>query len=365
MSTIFGALTGNVQARIDAADAAKKQVFLYRDILSKLFDWGLPTIDTDFKTILGRYGISVAAPTIEFGSGEPLVGGRGVETFSNEMFRHAISSEIDADTRRKILKILDSRSLIKDAEKKRQLVEIMFGNVKERVDGVYAKLFLVAMGMLSNKGRFEYTDDNNPEGAVRGVVEQAFKNSASVTKDWTKPNASDVDVFSDIMGLIHSFPNLQFDRILLSPGRLAYILNNSNLRKAVFGNDKASTPLLLANLNNFMRQNELPEFVPIRSVVRVQSPTAPGRVKDITAFNDKNLVFIPAGKIGVIENAFTDDELEPSDGVAYSKVDRVVISQWSTGRKEGGSNTDYIAAETIAQPVFTAADGMATLTVES
>ena len=365
MSTIFGALTGNVQARIDAADAAKKQVFLYRDILSALFDWGLPTIDTDFKTILGRYGISIAAPTIELGSGEPLVGSRGVETFSNEMFRHAISSEIDADTRRKILKILDSRSLISDSEKKKQLVEIMFGNVKDRVDGVYAKLFMVAMGMLSNKGRFEYTDDNNPEGAVRGVVEQKFKNSANVTTGWTSANAPNVDVFSDIIGLINGFPDLRFDRILLSPSRLAYILNNSNMRKAVFGVDKSHSPLLLSTLNSFMRQNELPEFFPIRSVVRIQSPTAPGMAKNITAFNDKNLVFIPAGKIGVIENAFTDDELEPSEGVAYSKVDRVVISQWSTGRKEGGSNTDYIAAETIAQPVFTSADGMATLTVES
>lgn len=361
-NTIFGNLTGNVQARIDAADAAKKQVFAYRALLGQFFDWGNPTIDTDFKTLLGRYGLTVTAPTIAIGANEPVAAGRPAEVFANSMYRHAISSEIDETTRRKILSILDTR-MISDEERKRQLVDIMFGTVKDRVDGVYAKLFMVAMGMLSNKGVFEYTDENNPEGSQRGRVEQAVKNAAKVTKDWTASNMPTVDVFADIMGMVLAYPDLKFDNILLSPKRMVQILGNANLKKAVFGSDKSGQPLLLSQLNAYMESNELPTLVPIRSQVRVQ--TVGGGFKDITAWNDKNIVFVPSGRIGVIENAFTSDELEPSDDVDYSRVDRITVAQWSTGRKDGGAKTDYVMADVIAQPVITAADGIATLTVES
>lgn len=357
-TSIFGNLTGVVQARIDAAAVAKKQIFAYGDTLSRFFDYGLPTISTDFETLLGSSGISIAAPTIAIGANEPIVGARNLDTFKEKMFRHAISSSIDSGLQRKILQILDSKSLISDQEKKRQLIEIMFGQVSDRVNGVNAKLFMIAMGMLSNNGKFTYTAENNPEGALVGAsVDQNFKNRSVVTKSWGQEG---VDVFEDIQGHIDNFDTLKFDRILLSQERLSYILKNAPLKKAVFGADRSSTPLLLAELNAFMQANELPVFEVVNSKVRVQNGKG---VSDIVAWNNDSLVFVPEGKLGTIENAFADGELNPEEGVVYSNAGRILISQWRTGRVQGGNNAEHVSAEIIAQPVFTAADSIATLKV--
>lgn len=357
-TSIFGNLTGVVQARIDAATQVKKQIFAYGDVLSRLFDYGLPGISTDFEALLGAKGISIAAPTVAMGANEPIVGSRPIEIFKDKMFRHAISSAIDSGTQRKILQILDSKTLISEEEKKRQLIEIMFGTVTDRVNGVNAKLFMIAMGMLSNHGSFTYTAENNPEGVLNGTsVNQNFKNRATVTKSWGN---ADVDVFEDINEHINLFPHLKFDKIFLSQDRLSYILKNVPLKKAVFGQDRSSTPLLLNDLNAFMQANDLPIFEAINSTVRVQS----GRgIVDFKAWNDKSLVFAPSGKLGTIENAFADGELSPEDGVTYSHAGRILISQWRTGRLQGGNNAEHVSAEIIAQPVFTVADSIATLTV--
>ena len=53
ISSLFGELTKNVQARIDAASELNKRIFdnvIYR----RFMDWDTPTIGLDFEEIIGK-----------------------------------------------------------------------------------------------------------------------------------------------------------------------------------------------------------------------------------------------------------------------------------------------------------------------
>ena len=72
-SSIFGELTKNVQARIDAASELNKRIFdnvVYRNYLG----WDTPTIGLDFEELIGKYNLTVAAATIGENAKEPILG---------------------------------------------------------------------------------------------------------------------------------------------------------------------------------------------------------------------------------------------------------------------------------------------------
>ena len=126
--------------------------------------------------------------------------------------------------------------------------------------------------------------------------------------------------------------------------------------------DKSSTPLLLANLNEFMRSNGFPTFEIIRRMTRIQDN---GKLAEYSPWNDKNLVFIPAGKLGVIKNAYADNELRQEPGVTYSNYGRIRISQWGKGETDNSNGVEFTKAQSLSLPVITEINGIYSLTVAS
>ena len=188
------------------------------------------------------------------------------------------------------------------------------------------------------------------------------ENIASVTSDWTDANKDNVDTFEDIQAILDAAQDkVTFDKILLSQSRLSYILRNKKMKLAVFGNDKSSTPLLLSNLNEFMRQNEFPTFEVIRRTTRIQNN---GTLTEYKPWNDKNIVFVPSGKLGVIKNAYADNELRQEPGVTYSNFGRIRISQWGKGETDNSNGVEFTKAQSLSLPVITEINGIYSLTVE-
>ena len=263
-----------------------------------------------------------------------------------------------------VLQILDSRS-ITDKEKMRQLVNLMWGNVEKVVKSVQSKLDIIFLGALSNKGVFTFDATNNPEGGVRGTIDYKMpaENTASVTLDWTDTNKANVDCFEDIQALIEKAQDkVVFSKMLMSQNRLSYMLKNRKLKQVIFGSDKQGTPLLMAGLNDFLRANGMPEVEVVRRTVRIQDN---GKLTDYTPWNDKNVVFVPEGRLGVIKNAYADSELKPDPGVAYSNYGRIRVSQWAVGEREGSNHVEYTKAQSLSLPVFTEINGIYSLQVEA
>lgn len=361
-SSLFGELTRNVQARIDAASLKKKQLF-DQSVYEKYLDWDTPTIGLNFEELIGKYNITIAAPTIGDDSKESLLDTNGLETFASKVLKHAITRPMTINEYRKVLALLDSKSM-SDAAVKQELVNIMWGMVTEPVNSVKSKIDMIFLGALSNEGVFTFDDNNNPEGGVKGSINfnMPAENIATATTQWTEANISTVDCFSDIQELLDAAEDkTSIDALLIAPSKLSYMMRTPKLKQVIFGTDKSASPLTLATLNTFMESNDLPRFEKIRRKVVVKNGAV---LTTVTPWNAKNIVAVPSGKLGIIKNAYADSELKQESGVAYSNYGRIRVSQWGVGETQGSNGVEFCKAESRSLPVITEIDGIYTLKTE-
>lgn len=358
-SSIFGDLTKNVQIRFDAASELRKRLF-DNVIFERFLDWDTPTIGLEFEELIGQYNITVAAPTIGDNSKEAILGTNGLETLKEKIINHAITLPMTIADYRKILQILDSKSL-PDKQKKEQLIKLMWGNVQTPVNSVLGKIDMIFLGSLSNEGKFELNEETNPEGGVRGSISfnQPAENIASSTKAWTDANLDTVDCFEDIQAIIDAAQDKTvFGKALLAPALISYMSRSKKMKQMIWGTDKSSRMVQLKDINEYMQQNSYPVFEPIRRQVMIQNGTTR---TPYSPWNAKNIVFIPDGKLGLVKNAYANNELKPEPGVAYSNYGRIRVSQWGVGETQGSNGVEFTKAESYALPVITEMNGIYTL----
>lgn len=358
-SSIFGELTKNVQLRFDAVSELQKKLFdnvLFEDYL----DWDTPTIGLNFEELIGKYNISIAAPTIGDSSKEPIMGTEGLQTLSEKIVHHAITRPMKIEDYRKVLQILDSKSL-NDTAKTQQLINLMWGEVKSPIDAILSKLDMIFLGALSNEGKFTFDSTTNPEGGVQGVINfnQPSTNIATSRTAWTDANKDTIDCFEDVQGIIDAAADkVAFAKVLCDPALISYMCRSTKLKKMVWGSDKSASILQLRDLNEYMQANGFPVFVPIRRQVRIQNGTQRTNYKPWTT---ANMVFVPEGKLGLVKNAYANSELREEPNVAYSNYGRIRVSQWGVGETQNSNGVEFTKAEAFALPVITEMDGIYTL----
>lgn len=359
LTSLFGALTRNVQVRFDTATELNKKLFdnvIFEDFL----EWDTPTIGLDFEELVGQYNITIAAPTIGTDAKEPILGTEGLQTLKETLVNHALTKPMTIKDYRKILSILDSKSL-PDKAKNEQLIKQMWGEVTTVVKAVYGKLDMIFLGALSNEGTFTMDETTNPEGGVRGTISynQPAENIASATTPWIDANIETVDCMDDIQAILDAAQDkVVFKEILVAPSIISYICRSKKMKQMIWGTDKASKIVQLKELNAYMEENEFPVFKTIRRQVRIQNG------KDRTPYNPwnaKNLVFIPDGQLGLVKNAWANNELKPETGVAYSNYGRIRVSQWGVGETQGSNGVEFTKAESLSLPVITEMNAIYTL----
>ena len=362
-SSIFGELTKNVQIRFDAASELNKQLF-DNIIFERFLDWDVPTVGLDFEELIGQYNITVAAPTIGTDAKEAILGTEGLETLKETILNHAITLPMTVKDYRKVLQILDSKSL-PDKVKTQQLIKLMWGNVETVVKSVLGKLDLIFCGALSNEGKFTLDETTNPEGGARGLINfnQPADNIASSKTDWTEGNIDTVDCFEDIQGIIDAAQDkVVFSKILCAPALISYMCRSKKMHQMILGTDKSSKIVQLKDINAYMEENSFPTFEPIRRQIRIQN----GKQRiPYNPWNQKNMVFIPEGKLGLVKNAWANNELKPEAGVAYSNYGRIRVSQWGVGETQGSNGVEFTKAEVLALPVITEMNGIYTLKTQN
>jgi hypothetical protein len=134
------------------------------------------------------------------------------------------------------------------------------------------------------------------------------------------------------------------------------------MKTMIWGNDKSSRIVQLKDLNAYMQENDFPIFEPIRRQVIIQN----GQSRTpYTPWNANNLVFIPDGKLGLVKNAWANNELKEESGVAYSNYGRIRVSQWGAGETQNSNGVEFTKAEVLALPVITEMNGIYTLKTEA
>ena len=360
LSSLYGELTRNVQARFDAASKLNKEIFdkvIYRQFL----DWDTPTLSLDFEEIIGKYNITVAAATIGEHSKEPIIGSNGIDTVKERVLNHAITRPMDIKDYRKILQLLDSKS-ISDEQKKKELINLMWGDVTWVVNGVEAKLDIIFLSALSNCGKFKFDENNNPEGGVRGEIDfnQPSTNIAQSTTKWTEENLETVDCMEDIQSILDlAEDRTNLGKVLCAPSRISYMCRSKKMKQMIWGTDKSSKIVQLKDINEYMESNGYPIFEKMKRQVRIHK--GGNRFETLTPWNANNIVFIPTGKLGMVKNAFSDNELKPESDVAYSNYGRIRVSQWHVGETKGANTGEFTKAESLSLPVITEMENIYTL----
>lgn len=358
-SSIFGELTKQVQIRFDAVSELNKKLF-DNVLFENYLDWDVPSIGLNFEEIIGQYNITVAAPTIGLNSKEAVLGSEGVQTLKETLLNHAITRPMTIQDYRKVLQLLDSKSL-SDKAKTQQLVELMWGNVTSVTQSVLATLDRIFLEALSNEGVATFDETTNPEGGVRGEISynQPSGNIYESSTAWTKSNQSTIDCFQEIQDIITAAEEkVVFSKILLSPTLLSYICNSTLIKQMIYGDSSSQRLVTSTILNDYMQQNGFPIFEPIRRQIRIQNA---GSITTYTPWNTANLVFIPEGKLGLVKNAWANSELREEPGVSYSNYGRIRVSQWGVGETQGSNGVEFTKAEAFALPVITEMEGIYTL----
>lgn len=359
LSSLFGELTKNVQIRIDKASELQKRLF-DKVLYTRWLDWDSPTIGLDFEELVGKYNITVVAPTIGIDSKEPILQTEGIETIKKSVMNHALTLPLSMKDYRKILQILDSKS-ISDKQKTQQLVNIMWGNVQTVVNSVEGKLDMIFLGLLSNHGVFTFDENNNPEGPIRGGISMNFPqaNLATAKTQWTEENIDTVDPMEDVFELIDAAEDkTSLSKILCAPSRISYMCRTKKMKQMIWGTDKSSKIVTLKDINEYMLSNDYPVFEKVRRRLRVQK----GRqFLGYNPWNEKNLVGIPEGKLGTVKNAYSDNELKQESDVAYSNYGRIRISQWNVGETKGDNHGEFTKAESLSLPIITEGQDIYTL----
>lgn len=361
---MFREAAQDVALRFDAL--SEMHVNLYDNVLfEKYLDWDDPTIVRTFEEVIGKYAVTIAAATIGDNSKEPIVGRDGYETLREKVLTHAISIPMTDEDYRNILLVLDSKR-ITDRAKKQKLVNTMFKDAKQAVGGVLSKLDLIFLTALSNCGRFEFDAENNPEGGVRGVIDykQPQSNIASSSVEWTEANLATVDPFEDLMQMLEAAKDkVTPTKILCHQSKIFYLLRSKKMRQVIFGTDKSNSPLTQSMLNNFLAENEMPTLEAVKREIRIQNNGK--QVKSVFPWNPKNLVFIPEGKLGIVKNAYCNNELRPEKNIDYSNYNRVRVSQWGVGEAQNSNYVQMTKAQVVALPVITEMEGIYTLKTEA
>ena len=76
-------------------------------------------------------------------------------------------------------------------------------------------------------------------------------------------------------------------------------------------------------------------------------------------------MFVPAGNLGVIKNAYANSELREEPGVSYSNYGRIRVSKWGVGETQNSNGVEFTKAESLSLPVITEINGIYSLNTES
>lgn len=361
-SETFGDLTKVVQIAFDKASENQKQLFS-NSFVDELFDWDIPQYGLTFQELIGKYQLTMLASIIGDSAATPLRAVDGASVYTGEIPRIGHKYVMQANKVRELLQMLET-TRITDKVKMQKLQDTMFANVGEAVKGVKDRLDHIILQALSNDGVAAFTATNNPDGrrfSIDYLMPATNKRKCSVV--WSIANLATADPFTDIANVVNAYKGkIEFGKILMSNETMLLFTRFTTVKKALFGTDKAATPLMLPYLNEQMQRYGMP----IIEVVNKQNAVLVNGARTVVnPWNAERIAFIPAGKIGTVKTAFEDSQIMPETGVSYSTYDRgnIVVSQWMTGDSKGEATAEFTQASTRAVPVITAIDGIVSLDI--
>lgn len=341
LKSVFGDFTANISVVAKALEAAKVQ-----PIYTQYLDWGTPSIGLDFSTIVGKERQASMASVVDIDALHPHRSRSAAVRVDGEVPSIKVKRSLTQKQYRDYLALQNIKTM-KDGDKLKAITKFILDDMKYVTDSVKFRINYMYLQAIS-RGYIEISADNNPDGIVTDVIPMGllagnYKESAKDVLD------NDSKLITEIFDMVELARNNgdQIGEIQLSSMLWNKIKQNKQLLKemtAYFNpGSNAKAVFTFDNFNSYLTDNNQPKFKIIDSISKVEID---GKQSILRPFSDNNLVFVPAGKLGIIHNAYSIEELEPVPNVEYTTVDRILLSKWFQRAPWG----EFTAAETIAIP---------------
>lgn len=357
-----------VNFRMDEASKQNVEIF-GKTWAEKHFTYGnLPHISKDFKTLLGKMHLTIAASTINGRSAEPLRMNKGFEELAQKMFTHAHAYKMEADYIRDLM--LRAKAAVNVSEK--QVVEYLtkeiFDQQTEVVNGVRARMDIIILEALSNHGKFTFTKENDPQSPFIGTTidfgfDQSKKGTVGSGNTWIEANKATVDPIKEIDSVLKQNRLVKPKKILTDYSTLLFMESCDKMKGYLNSTTYPNEPISEDRINRWLAEHNMPTIEVVDFICGVQDGD---EVYDYIPWKEGQLVFIPQDNLGTIETAYSDAELGmKSDGVQYNHYGRIETRRFVQGEKENSDYAEITKGSMIGAPSFVTAKNIITLDTQN
>lgn len=333
----------NLQFLIDASQSNLEQQSIWRNWLNV----GLPQMDLNFDSAIGRERIAAAASIVDSDAPAPLRSRNKLELYKGKIPAIKEKFRMNQDDMRtlEVLRVLPLAGGNNSA-----LIDFLNKDLQEAAVSGDKRIDLMLLQALSTLA-IDVNLTNNPDGVVYGTIDllaQSYQKQG-VPIVWT--SATTAKPITDIEGYLLANSNLrgrQFGKILMSYELWQVFRATtqvSDMLKSFFniGKTNGTFANTLANVNDMFVANGWPVIEIINHVTNIEVDGKPTYIKP---FNANNVVFVPAGKVGTLFNAISMADLHRVANKTYAKFGPTLVSKWA----EDDPLTEFTAMEMNAFP---------------
>lgn len=322
-----------------------------------------PRTENEFTAILEEIHAVPAASTINEYSERPIRSFDGFGKVKAEMMHIAHTYKLEAED---LQAISDAQRRLQNAQLLDYVVNRLLNIRDKAVRGIYARQDLVLISAISNKGKYTFTEENDPGSPFIGqTIAFGFDESHAATANtpWTDANKDTVNILEDIMA-IYQAAEIKPTKMLMSTDVLFYMLSTAKIKLYVNGTDNASRPISVTDLNTLFAQYGLPSIELVQREIRVDSNGGKSS-KIITPWNKNTILFAPDNHFGTIERKITDaEDGRRSPGVEYAYYNGIEVANYTQGLREGTNYTEFVTAGLTYAPVISAIPNMWSLDIQ-
>lgn len=357
IQSVFGQLASKMQVMIDSSFDLWKPTWF-----TKHFDFGVPTIGLDFTTVIGRSRIEAAASVVDRESPAPLRTRALIEQLTGKVPAIKEAFKMSETDYRNMLTIQNIPNL-DDATKQRMLLDLMFGDLQKASNAPMKKLDIMCLQAMST-GKIKINAATNPDGLILPDVDLLMPaaNLKKVVEKWSV--SATADPVTDIYNTVKAAraKGITYEKILMRIEVFWRMVQctkfAANISAFYNPGSGATVAITFDKVNEYLRANKLPYIEEVNEVIGVEKD---GSISAIQPWEENNITFVPAGKFGVIHNAFAMEELQPVKMVDYAKAGRVLVSKWMSNNPWG----EFTSCELNAFPGVSVIDQIAIMQTET
>jgi hypothetical protein len=345
--------TQALQFIIDTSQDVLDAASIWRTYL----DIGIAQMNLTVTEVIGRDRISAAASIVDADSPAPLRSRNVVEQYNVKIPTMKEKFTLKQSDMRAI-EVLRALPTLQGGNT--QLVDFLIKDTQEAAVSGDKRVDLMLLQAMST-----FTVDlttTNPDGIAGGTVDllpQAWQKQGVPTV-WTDlANATPIDDIENFLianrnnrGRSYGVIRMAYELWIIFKRTAqvkSYIQTFFNVGKA-----NASFAVTYANVNEFMTANGWPNIEVVNYTTMYESDGKPNFTK---GFNQNNVLFSPAGKMGTLANAIPMERLHQVPGKSYANYGPTLVGKWA----ENDPLVEYTSMEMIAFPVLNI-DSLALLT---